>query len=49
MDNKDNGVSEELIRAVERLCKELEPPDKENNALWQLVTSICNDIEYDVE
>ncbi|MEK4974729.1 hypothetical protein NSQ89_20555 [Niallia sp. FSL R7-0648] len=41
MDEKDEGVSEEFKRAVERLCKELEPKDKENNALWKLVSEVC--------
>ena len=41
MDDKDEGVSEEFKRLVERLCRELELKDKENNALWKLVTEIC--------
>ena len=41
MDNKDEDVSEDFKRAVESLCGELEPTDKENNALWKLVTKIC--------
>jgi hypothetical protein len=45
VDAKDEGVSEEFKKAVERLCKELEPKDKESNALWQLVTEICKQDE----
>lgn len=41
MDEKDDGVFEEFKRAVERLCNELEPKDKENNALWKLVSEVC--------
>lgn len=40
MDDKDEGVSEEFKMAVEKLSKKLEPNDKENNALWELVTEI---------
>lgn len=43
MDNKDEGVSEEFKRAVESLCKRLEPNNKENNALWHLIKEICED------
>ncbi|WP_159433185.1 hypothetical protein [Bacillus massilinigeriensis] len=47
MNDKDEGVSEEVKLAVERLCKRLEPKDKENNALWKLVTEICQQNEVD--
>lgn len=49
MDDKDESVSEEFRRAVEKLCKELEPKDKENNTLWHLVTEICYQYESDKE
>ncbi|MDR4886262.1 hypothetical protein RGU12_01715 [Fredinandcohnia sp. QZ13] len=49
MEHKDDSLPEEFIRAVERVCKELEPKNKENNALWHLVNDICKDIEYDEE
>jgi hypothetical protein len=38
VEDKDKGVTEEFKIDVERLCKKLEPRDKENNALWKLVT-----------
>ena len=47
MNYNDEGVSDEFKKAVERLCKELEPKDKENNALWQLISEICNQDEND--
>jgi hypothetical protein len=31
VDDKDEGVSEKFKMAVERLCKKLEPKDKESN------------------
>lgn len=47
MNNKEEVVSEEFKVAVNRLCKKLEPENKESNALWQLVTEICNQGEED--
>lgn len=49
MDGKDEGVSEEFKREVEKLCKEIGPKEKENNALWKLVTEIWNQDEKDEE
>lgn len=45
MENKNEGVSEEFKKAVEKLCKELEPKNKEDNALWQKVIEICDQDE----
>ncbi|WP_193224711.1 hypothetical protein [Bacillus sp. B1-b2] len=38
-----DGVSEEFKKKVEELCDSLAPKNKENNALWQLVSEICKD------
>ncbi|MEW9124126.1 MAG: DnaA N-terminal domain-containing protein [Thermotaleaceae bacterium] len=40
--NEHDVVSEEFKERVEKLCKELEPIDKENNHLWQFVERICD-------
>lgn len=41
----DGVVSEEFKKKVEELCDRLAPKNKENNALWQLVSEICKDNE----
>ena len=38
----EDGVSEEFKLKVEELVNSLEPRDKENNALYQVVKGICN-------
>lgn len=43
MANNDDGVSEEFKKKVEELCNRLGPKNKENNALWQLVSEICKE------
>jgi hypothetical protein len=45
VDDKDEGVSEEFKMVVEKLRKKFEPKVKENNALWELVTEICQQDE----
>lgn len=47
VNNKDESVSEEFKMAVDRICKDFEPENIESNALWQLVTEICNQEEND--
>lgn len=39
----DEGLSVEFKMAVEKLCRESEPPDKEKNGLWQLISKICSE------
>lgn len=43
MAEHDDGVSEEFKKKVEELCDRLAPKNKENNALWQLISEICKD------
>lgn len=39
----DGDVSEDFKKKVEELCHRLAPKNKENNALWLLVSEICKD------
>jgi glutamate synthase domain-containing protein 3 len=48
MKNKDENVSEEFKARVETLKKQLEPEDKENNDLYQLIEKIVNE-EYEFD
>ena len=43
MINHDDGISEEFKKKVQELCKRLQPKDKENDALWQLISKICKE------
>ncbi|MCM3669014.1 hypothetical protein M3181_08365 [Mesobacillus maritimus] len=42
-EHDDGGVSEEFKKKVEEVCDRLAPKNKENNALWKLVSEICKD------